>query len=77
MIYQILMKKLSVFIGRVNSKASDIYNQYFKDEEDPNTLIQVKYAKDDENIENPHHEEFQLSLKSQPQRVLMLGVILK
>jgi len=56
-------EKLSVFIGRVNSKASDIYNQYFKDEEDPNTLIQVKYAKDDENIENPHHEEFQLSFK--------------
>ena len=54
-------EKLSVFIGRVNSKASDIYNQYFKDEEDPNTLIQVKYAKDDDNIENPHHEEFQLS----------------
>lgn len=53
-------EKLSVFIGRVNSKASDIYNQYFKDEEDPNTLIQVKYAKDDDNIENPHHEEFQL-----------------
>ena len=56
-------EKLSVFIGRVNSKASDIYNQYFKDEEDPNTLIQVKYAKDDNNIENPHHEEFQLSFK--------------
>ena len=56
-------EKLSVFIGRVNSKASDIYNQYFKDEEDPNTLIQVKYAKDDDNIENPHHEEFQLSFK--------------
>lgn len=53
-------EKLSVFIGRVNSKASDIYNQYFKDEEDPNTLIQVKYAKDDDYIENPHHEEFQL-----------------
>ncbi|WP_455076542.1 AAA family ATPase [Prevotella koreensis] len=51
---------LSKFIESVNSKASDIYNQYFKDEEEPNTLIQVKYAKDDDNIENPHHEEFQL-----------------
>lgn len=51
---------LSKFIESVNSKASDIYNQYFKDEEELNTLIQVKYAKDDDNIENPHHEEFQL-----------------
>ena len=53
-------ENLSDFINRVNSKASDIYNQYFKDEENPNTLIQVKYAKDNDNIENPHHEEFQL-----------------
>ena len=51
---------LSKFIESVNSKASYIYNQYFKDKEEANTLIQVKYAKDDDNIENPHHEEFQL-----------------
>ena len=61
-------EKLSVFIGRVNSKASKIYNQYFKDEEDPNTLIQVKYAKDNDSIENPHQEEFQLFYERRTKR---------
>lgn len=54
---------LSKFINEINRNASDIYNKYFKDEDEVDTLIQVKYARDDDEIENPHHEEFQLSFK--------------
>lgn len=51
---------LSKFINEINRNASDIYNKYFKDEDEVDILIQVKYARDDDEIENPHHEEFQL-----------------
>ncbi len=54
---------LSKFINEINRNASDIYNKYFKDEDEVDTLIQVKYARDDDEIENPYHEEFQLSFK--------------
>lgn len=51
---------LSKFINEINRNASDIYNKFFKDEDEVDILIQVKYARDDDEIENPHHEEFQL-----------------
>ena len=51
---------LSKFINEINRNASDIYNKYFKDEDEVDILIQVKYERDDDEIENPHHEEFQL-----------------
>lgn len=56
---------LSKFINEINRNASDIYNKYFKDEDEVDALIQVKYARDDDEIENPHHEEFQLSYRQQ------------
>lgn len=56
---------LSKFINEINRNASDIYNKYFKDEDEVDALIQVKYARDDDEIENPHHEEFQLSHRQQ------------
>lgn len=56
---------LSVFIDRINSKASNIFNQYFKENDEADILIEVKYVKDDDNINNPHHERFQLSFRRQ------------
>lgn len=56
---------LSKFINEIDRNASDIYNKYFKDEDEVDALIQVKYARDDDEIENPHHEEFQLSYRQQ------------
>ena len=58
-------EQLSGFINRVNSKAADIYNKYFKDEDEADIFIQVKYAKDNDRINNPYHEEFQLLFKRQ------------
>lgn len=58
-------EQLSEFIDKVNSKASNIYNQHFKDDDDTDILIQVKYVRDNDKINNPHYEEFQLSFKRQ------------
>ena len=61
-------ENLSDFIDRVNSKASDIYNQYFKENDEANIVIRVKYAEDDDKPNNPHNEEFRLSFKRRTQK---------
>ncbi|MGP1465334.1 MAG: AAA family ATPase [Prevotella koreensis] len=61
-------ENLSDFIDRVNSKASDIYNQYFKENDEADIVIQVKYAEDDDKPNNPHNEEFRLSFKRRTQK---------
>lgn len=56
-------ENLSNFIDNVNTKASKIYNKYFKAEEELDMLIQVKYVKDKDRKENPYNEEFYLFYK--------------
>ena len=56
-------ENLSNFIDNVNTKASKIYNKYFKAEDELDMLIQVKYVKDKDRKENPYNEEFYLFYK--------------
>ena len=56
-------ENLSNFIDNVNTKASKIYNKYFKAEDELDILIQVKYVKDKDRKENPYNEEFYLFYK--------------
>lgn len=56
-------ENLSNFIDNINTKASKIYNKYFKAEDELDMLIQVKYVKDKDRKENPYNEEFYLFYK--------------
>lgn len=56
-------ENLSNFIDNVNTKASKIFNKYFKAEDELDMLIQVKYVKDKDRKENPYNEEFYLFYK--------------
>ena len=56
-------ENLSNFIDNINTKASKIYNKYFKVEDELDMLIQVKYVKDKDRKENPYNEEFYLFYK--------------
>ena len=48
-------------IAEINKKATDIYNRYFKNEDDPELVITLRYFADDDKINNPLSEEFFLA----------------
>ena len=48
-------------IGEINKKATDTYNQYFKNEGDSEIVITLRYFADDDETNNPLHEEYYLA----------------
>lgn len=48
-------------IGEINKKATDTYNQYFKNEGDSELVITLRYFADDDETNNPLHEEYYLA----------------
>ncbi len=48
-------------IGEINKKATDTYNQFFKNEADPELIITLRYFADDDKTNNPMHEEYYLA----------------
>lgn len=48
-------------IGEINKKTTDTYNQYFKNEDDPNLVITLRYFAEDDATSNPSHEEYFLA----------------
>lgn len=48
-------------IGEINKKATDTYNQYFKNEGDPELVITLQYFADDDKTNNPLSEEYYLA----------------
>ena len=48
-------------IGKINKKATDTYNQYFKNEDDPKLLITLLYYASDDEVNNPLHEDYYLA----------------
>lgn len=48
-------------IGEINKHATDIYNNYFKNEDDPSLAITLQYYADDDTKNNPLNEKFYLS----------------
>lgn len=52
---------LNDVIGEINKKATDTYNQYFKNEGDSELVITLRYFADDDKTNNPLHEEYFLA----------------
>lgn len=48
-------------IAEINKKATDTYNQYFKNEDDPELVVTLRYFADDDKTNNPLSEEFFLA----------------
>lgn len=48
-------------IAEINKKTTDIYNRYFKNEDDPELVVTLRYFADDDKTNNPLSEEFFLA----------------
>ena len=54
--------RLSIdIIGEINKHATDIYNKYFKNEDDSELLITLLYYASDDEVNNPLHEDYYLA----------------
>ena len=48
-------------IGEINKKTTDTYNQYFKNEGDPELVVTLRYFAENDETNNPLHEEYYLA----------------